>query len=269
MRKHFVAHISAIDERVEIASVGKRSRRSAQETVHSDFSLTSIKCRHALRHIAPEHLVQSVPGVLDRHVVGDISPVVLQSEMHAGISQCQPVHGIANVAQLGCRRFQKFAPRRGIEEYISDLNGRPKRSCRGNNPFLLSAAHEQSIGARRTRRSRKDLHPGDRSNTRQSLAAKTKSRNSKQILFIVEFAGRMAFDRPIEIFRRHSFAIVGHANQRTTAFFDPDRNLIGACVQRILNQLFNYRSRPLDDFAGRYLVGESRRQEMDAGHAMT
>ena len=59
---------------------------------------------------------------------------------------------------------------------------------------------------------------------------------------------------------RHAMTIVDHADHALAAGFDFDANRIRAGIERIFEQLFDYASRALDDFASRNAVGNSFRQ---------
>ena len=73
----------------------------------------------------------------------------------------------------------------------------------------------------------------------------------------------MALDGHGQVFGAHTFAIIGHANQRRAAFFHSDDNFAGTRIERILDQLLHRRSRPLNDFAGRNPAGKVIGQNLD------
>ncbi len=180
--------------------------------------------------------------------------------MYFGICQRHTVDGVTDMAQLGRRRLEKFPPRRRVKENVFDLDCRSQRGCSGGNLVLPSPIHAQSISPRRARRPGNNFHPSDRADARQSLAAKTQGRNTKQILIVFELAGGVALHRKGEVFRRHTAAVVGHADECAAALFDPDGNLGRARIERILDQLLDHRRRPFDNFArgdtARHFIGQ-------------
>ena len=77
--------------------------------------------------------------------------------------------------------------------------------------------------------------------------------------------GRVALDRKREIVGVHAGAVVGDADQRAPARFDRDVDAPRAGVERVLDQLLDRRSRPLDHFAGGDAVDQQRIEAAD-GH---
>jgi hypothetical protein len=69
------------------------------------------------------------------------------------------------------------------------------------------------------------------------------------------------------IVMRHAMTIIDHADHALTAGFDFDTNRIRACIERVFEELFDYASRALDDFASRNAVGNSFRQNANSTHA--
>src|SRR5579885_1998988 len=59
-----------------------------------------------------------------------------------------------------------------------------------------------------------------------------------------------------------AIAVIGDADQMQSPSTQFDANITRACVQRILNQLFDYRSWTLDDFTGGNPFRYIRRQRM-------
>jgi hypothetical protein len=65
--------------------------------------------------------------------------------MNFRISESQPVNDIANVAELGRERFQKFSPGRNIVEEVFQLDRRAGRSSSHLGGGFASAVHAQSV----------------------------------------------------------------------------------------------------------------------------
>ena len=170
--------------------------------------------------------------------------------MSARLRQCHAVDGVANMAQLGGRRLEKLFSCRRVEKNLFDLDGRADGNCRRSNLVLLSAIDPQAISHWCARYTRQNFQLGDGSDARQSLAAKSQGGNAKQIVIVLEFARRMTLNCKIQVLCSHSFAVVGDANQRCAASFDPNKNLRCPGVERVLDQLFDHRRRALDHFTG-------------------
>src|SRR5213078_631289 len=76
----------------------------------------------------------------------------------------------------------------------------------------------------------------------------------------------MAFDGEPCILRAHPFAIVLHSDQTLAAKINEDVNPTCSGIDRVFDQLFDDGGGPLDDLAGRYLVGKIGGKEGNATH---
>ena len=110
--KHFIAHVTPVDEGKKIARVRIRGRRCAQETVRRNIALSALKENQSLGHVAPEHLGQPVSRIADGNIIGDRARVMMQAEVHVRMRQSHAMNDVANMTQLGRRSFQKFTPGR-------------------------------------------------------------------------------------------------------------------------------------------------------------
>ena len=163
---------------------------------------------------------------------------------------------------LGARRLQEFEARRGREEQIAHLDpGARGMRCRQRRRFPARLDHDLP-GALGIRRPRGDPHPADRADRRQRLAAEAERVDAQEVV-LGQFRGAVPLDRQDQFFRGHAGAIVGDRDQCLAAFFQGDVDARGAGVDRVLDQLLDRRSRPLDDFAGSNAVDEDRRQQTD------
>src|SRR6266536_6064961 len=234
MGQNLVAHVAVVDKSIKIARVGKRSGCRAQIAVNRDFSSSKAKWHQLLGNLASQHLMQTILTVAHGHVVGNRAAVMLQAEMNARMRQCHAVDGVANMAQLGGRRLEKLFSCRRVEKNLLDLDGCADGNCRRSNLVLLSAIDPQAISHWRARYTRQNLHLGYRTDARQRLAAKSQGGDAKQIVIVLELARRMTLNCKIQVLCSHSFAVVGDANQRCAASFNPNKNLRCAGVERVL-----------------------------------
>ena len=74
----------------------------------------------------------------------------------------------------------------------------------------------------------------------------------------------MALQRELRVFPIHARAVVAHANQRLAAVLQLDPDGVRAGIERVLDELLHDRTRTLDDFAGRDLIGDIPREQLDA-----
>ena len=69
--------------------------------------------------------------------------------------------------------------------------------------------------------------------------------------------------REPRVLGRHALAVVLDADQRPAALLDGHGDAAGAGIERVLDQFLDDRGGPLDHLAGRDLVGERGRQDLD------
>src|SRR5205085_2137786 len=107
---------------------------------------------------------------------------------------------------------------------------------------LYGAAHQR------------DLRDG--SNTGQRLAAKAQRLKGVQVFHALYLIRRMAREGLRQLLFRYADAVVGHANEPQAATAYLHANIARARVQRVLNQLFDDRDRPLDHLTGGDTLGD-------------
>src|SRR5262245_47313961 len=113
-----------------------------------------LECGQSFGDLRPEYLIKPVFAVVDDHVVSDRSAVVLQAKMHSRIGERHSVYRVADMAELGGRRLEKFSARRRVVKNLFDLDGRARRSRRREYTFFSAALDPNSMGGRRLRRPR-------------------------------------------------------------------------------------------------------------------
>ena len=69
--------------------------------------------------------------------------------------------------------------------------------------------------------------------------------------------------RESRVFWRHALAVVLDTNQGPAALLDGHGDPSGTRIERVLDEFLDDRGRPLDHLAGRDLVGERGRQDLD------
>ena len=74
-------------------------------------------------------------------------------------------------------------------------------------------------------------------------------------------------EREQDVVAVHSAAVVGHADELAPAVLDRDVHRGRAGVERVLHQLLDHGRGPLDDLAGRDLVGDGAGENGDGWHA--
>ncbi len=76
----------------------------------------------------------------------------------------------------------------------------------------------------------------------------------------------MTFEGQHRVVANHSVAIVRNLQKPPATRFNVNHDARGAGVDRILDQFFRDRSRPLDNFASSDLVGDVIWKDTDFGH---
>ncbi len=91
-------------------------------------------------------------------------------------------------------------------------------------------------------------------------------RMADEILGPADLARRVPLDRQARILAIHAVAVVLDADRLLAAELDRDRDAARVRVERVLDQLLDDGRRTLDDFAGRDLIGEMKREAIYAAH---
>ena len=114
---------------------------------------------------------------------------------------------------------------------------------------------------------RGEREAADAGDAGQGLAAKPHGGNRRQILGLLNFARRMAFEAEQRVVAAHAGAVVGHADEAAPTGLDFDGNARGPGVERVFNQLLHDTGRALNHFAGGDLIGDLLGEQADAVHA--
>ena len=89
----------------------------------------------------------------------------------------------------------------------------------------------------------------------------------EEVVGLADLGGGMTLKRQTGIGFRHSFPVVDDLHQCLSRVLDQDLDLCGTGINSILDQLLDNRSRSLNHFASRNLIGDAVRQQMyDIAH---
>ena len=171
-----------------------------------------------------------------------------------------------DMRQLRLLRLQKFLARGSIEEKIAHLQRRARRNAAIGNPQNLATRNFHFCADGFFRRASGQMHPRHRCNRRKRLAAKSQRRQLQQIVAGMNLRGRMTLKGQQRIIAHHAAAIIGDANQFAAARFHVNANPLGACIERIFQQLLHHRRRPLHHLAGSNLVRHLIGKNADVAH---
>ena len=190
----------------------------------------------------------------------------VQLEVLVGVSQGVMRNQRGDVCQLGGFGLEKLAPRRGIEEQVAYRERSPRRRARIFARQQLTPGNFHPRAGAFRRRAGHHLHPCDGGDRGQRFAAKAQGRDREQVVAGAQLGGGVAFESQQGVVAHHAAAVVGDAYKLAPSALDCEDDTGGPGVESILQQLFDYRSRPVDDLAGGDLVGHLVGQYVDAAH---
>ncbi len=156
-----------------------------------------------------------------------------------------PSYRLQTVRKLRRVGLQELSARRCAEKQLAHLD---RGADVARDRLHLAAAGVQPMRAGRARGARRNRELGNRSNRGQCLSAKPHGGDRFEIGQRGDLAGRVALQRERQLFARDAAPVVGHRQRPHAAGAEPHRDLLRACVQRIVQQLAQHRRGPLDHF---------------------
>ena len=100
------------------------------------------------------------------------------------------------------------------------------------------------------------------------FSAKAQSCNVQQVIGVANLRSGVALESQHGVVAHHAAAVVGYLDELLSAGFDVHANALRTRVQRILQQLFDYRRRTLHYLAGGDFVGDIVGENVDAAHSV-
>src|SRR6185437_15008318 len=200
-----------------------------------------------------------------------------QTKRDVRTGQSEALQEARNVSRLGGRAAYELAPRRDVEEEVTNLDGGARR-MRGRPQRGHHAAVDADL--RRTLRAcwmRDDAQARDRTDRRQGLAAKTKCGDGGEVIQRRDLARGVAADRDRELLGGNAATVVAHAHEAYAPALDVHLDAVGAGVQAVFDQFLDHRSGALDHLTGGDLVyqvvgknsdGHGRGQSIAPGRAV-
>src|SRR5262245_3712857 len=263
-----VPHVAAVDEEILAVSVRPRGRRRRDEAARPHLARFCQDFDQVADEFAAEDLISALAQIGGWRRLQALAIVVRQRERQPRVGQSVMRHQVGDVITFGGLGFQKFAPRRDVEEEVADFEfGAARKGY---------VAHVEQPPAADL-----DLGPGhlalplraqtnlrDRGDRSQRLAAKAERHDRLEVLGGFDLAGRVALERQYRVVARHALAIVADADRPTPARFDRDLDTSRPGVNRIFDQLFDYGRGPLDHFPGGDLVRKTVWKNPDFRHCL-
>ncbi len=247
VHQQLVAHVAPVH--IKELAVGARLRGGRQAGIAEQAQGAGrfVDRQARLGEIAAQDLGAAL-GHLAGVPVVDGASVVGQAERHVGTRQRDAAHDFGAVAIFRLFAFQEFAARRGIEVQVLHVDGGAAGAGRGRNRALVRA--DDFPGVRCVGRPCRDRHRRHRGDRGERLAAKTEGRHVLEVGERGDLRGRMARQRERQLLGGDAAAVVGDRNALDAAFFQADRDLRRARVERVFEQLLDDCRGPFDHLAG-------------------
>ena len=228
-----------------------------------------LRDRHEVGPVAVD-LIEALVDRSGRRRLEQHALAALQDEADLRIAERELGDQPRDLRGLGGVRLQELPPRRQVEEQIGDFDQRAFRRADlagRQQPRRLRCAAR----CRRARRARA-CAGGTATPTRSTAALRRETRASGSPRDPRPFgscssrAARSPARRRRRVIPSPSSST---GDQLLAAELDGDRDARGAGVDGVLDELLDDRRRPLDDLAGGDLVGQLRRQPMNAVHSQS
>jgi hypothetical protein len=250
---------------VDVLVLGGRPRElgQADDAAQLQLGVAHVQRQALLVEFVGPRRQQPLLGAGGRRQVERRAAVVQQLEPDPRVGQGQPQHHLRDVPELGRRPLDELAPGGGVEEEVSDLDGRAGVAGGGLGVGDRPAAVVDLVRRVGAGRAGEDPRVGDRPDAGQGLAAEAHRADAEQVVVVAELAGRVRRERQRQVLRRDAVAVVDDADQRPPAVLHLDQDVGRAGVDRVLDQLLHDRRRPLDHLARGDAVDQGRGQLLD------
>ncbi len=274
-----VLHRAAIDEEILVIghpAVPGRQARDAGQPHHPvgrvAFEFDGDRIVLQLMRDDPRHAGrQLLTGLqIEDGALGSIADG-LERESNIGPRHREAADHVEAGGIFAAGRAQELAARGHLGEQLLDPHPRSRRQGGGlvrqqravidHPPPAFSCAQFAAI----------DGQPCDAGDGGQRLAAKAERRHQLDCAVrpdqgIGQLRGRMAFERQCHGFGRHPAAVVHHLDPGKAAFGQHHPDSPRTRVDRVLDKLFERRSRAFDHLARGNAVHQSGREAADFGH---
>ena len=253
-----VTHVAPVDEAVQPLrrTLGEFRRREPTTHFHGAVIFGGGQRMHVLGKALAEYPGEAPLGVgaagfghVDRR-----APIVGEFDRDVRIGEGHTFNRVRDVTHLGSRAFEELLSRGHVEEQITHLDGRARRSAVRGAVGDLAPDDDDSRAFGVLGRTGGEREPTDRRDRRDRFATKAKRGDGRDVLRSLDLRCRVSLEAEQRVVGRHARAIVGDSDQIDAAPFDRHFDPHGAGVHRVLQQLLDNRSGALHDFASRDLV---------------
>ena len=188
-------------------------------------------------------------------------------ELHVGKGERERVHHVAGTPRLpSCARAEicggRGNARTGRRRASSSRSDAPERPQLERAAVRCATANP--TGSRDRAGRARDV--GDGGDARQALRRESRALQRVQVAFGVQLARGVPAKRQLDLIRGDAVAVVGDEDAFGAAAVELDEHVARPGVDRVLDQLFDHRGRPLDDLARGDLGRQVRVHDADQAH---
>ena len=213
-----------------------RQRQRAEGAVHGPAGLQEIR---------PQHIGQALVGRTGtplRHQAA----FVPDGKADVGPGQRMSSHGLQRMRELSGVGLEELAPCRGAEKKLAHFHRGPG-GARGGLQFTAARVQPEGVGGVGGAAGQAEV--GNAGNGGQGFAAEPHGAHTLQFRQITDLAGGVPFQGQGQLLRRDAAAIVLHGDAAHSPGREPDRDLGGAGIQRVVHQFAHHRGGPLHHLA--------------------
>ena len=175
-------------------------------------------------------------------------------------------HSLTDIAALARVLFQELHPGGGIIKQVVDRDCRAAAARAGLDFSAFPSFDAVKAGELILVGLGQQFHPGDACDGGKRFAAETEGVDVGEIFGRSDLARRMADEGVLDRFSLDAAAVVRNLQLFDAAAADREGDLACAGVDRIFQQFFRDRSRPLDHLARRNQLGRVFIQNVNFGH---
>ena len=241
---------TAVDVDVLLFAVATGPGRARGQAADAEAALGVLEPRHVADHRGAQQVARAIgqrrrrPQVQQRVGLGPHQP------SRIGVGQGQLRQQAHDRALLGLARLHELAPGRRVVEQIADGDGGAAvagRRFTADDLATLDLDHPAGV---RGRRAADAAHPADRGDARERFTAESERADAHDVGGRGDLAGGVALEGQRQVAEGHAVAVVIDRQRGQAAVLQSDRNLPGAGVEAVLDELLDDRRRTLDHLAG-------------------
>jgi hypothetical protein len=264
MRDRAVLDDATVDEDVLRSARRPGVCKRSDEAAHRDDARVTPHVDQ-VRPI-PVDLIKALVEVRHRRTLQQFPSRTGERESDFGVTQRELRHHLRHLCRFGRVGFQKLSSRGKVVEEVGHLDECAFGPAGFDDRLGRTPIDANLCTAGTSPQPRAQTKVRNRGDAWQRLAPEPECSDRCQVVGPANLAGGMTFETQPGILRVHAGPIVLHADQFLAAVLDCDVHALSAGIDGVLNQFLDDRGRPLDDLAGRNLVGEIVSKTRDARH---